>query len=212
MLETLPLRGSLLSGMIAFSMAGCLFESDKPGRGHPATEGTHVAGLRGTLVDTTGRLMAGARVAALPVGGFRLPSPGMPDAAMETTFTDPSGRYAFRGLDSGTYNLIGGQEAQGLVALVPQVAFAGPGQALDVGVDTMRVSEGIRGRVTGSGAGEEGVIAYIPGTSYFAVSDANGDFLLTGIPQGYGGRYRRQVPRRSVDVALSGRARPDSGT
>jgi Carboxypeptidase regulatory-like domain len=186
-----------------FVVAGCLLTDRRE-----AKRGSEVENeVYGFLVDTNGRTAQGAMVWAHTATGFQLPSGsnGRSNDAVDSATTDSDGRYAFENLQPGEYNFIaelpqGGQPP--LVALIPEIALRQSTESVDLGTDTLRAAGAIKGRVTLGGAGREGGIAYLPGTAYLAFSDANGEFLITGVPQGF----------YSVHYLLTGyQAQPDSG-
>lgn len=174
--------GAGLAAAALVALAGCLFQGDRP------ETGGNGSGVRGRFVDASGNPLPGVRVSALPAHDFRLAklsaaARGIADSAV----TDGSGRYALPGLASGEYNLVGEYGEGELAVLVPEVKYLASEGLLELGQDTLLAPGSIRGRVLRGGSGQEGVLAYLPGTSYLAVSDSSGTFLVTGIPAG---RYR----------------------
>lgn len=160
----------------------------------------------GFLVDSTGRAALGAKVWAHPAKGFPLPSGSsqFSNAATDSAQTNDSGKYLFKNMDPGVYNFIAELPRNGqlpLVAMVPQIDVKISDEDKNLGTDTLRIAGAIKGRITWGGAGREGGIAYLPGTTLLAFSDGNGDFIITGIPQGI----------YSVQYLLTGfQAEPDS--
>jgi hypothetical protein len=139
----------------------------------------------GVLVSQSGQPVAGARVKAVESS---LPVGNMNDT--DTVLTDVQGRYSFRGLPAGTYNLLGDFQSGALVVLIPGVSHADTLGPDSIGVDTLRAPGRIRGRLLLGRDGFGGGLAYLPGTSYLAVSDDSGTFLISGVPQGrYQVRY-----------------------
>jgi hypothetical protein len=195
-------RLSALYAMVAIlALAGCLFQ----GEGRRTAGGGDPSAVRGNFVDPSGRPLKGVRVTAIPKGVFRLAKSASSAAAAalpETTWTDAEGRYSLTHLRSGEYNLVGEYGQGELAALVPDVRYADSAGSLEMGQDTLHAPGSIRGRVQRGGRGQEGAIAYLPGTSYLAVSDTDGAFVAEGIPAG---RYR-------VNYLVPGfQAAPDTG-
>lgn len=182
----------------ALSFWGCSVE-DAGGSG----SGTENA-LRGTLVDDRGQAISGAQVWLLPsgrgpvtAGGGDLPF-GSPTAR-----TDAAGHYAFKALAAGQYNLQGDYHAGTLSVFHPGVDHAAQGSE-DAGADTLRAPGAIRGKVvTDDGGDPIGALCGITGTSFIALSDSAGAFLLSGVPQGrYDVTYRLPgyVPGKDTGV------------
>lgn len=159
-------------------MVDCrLFEDNPEGRGSEVENEVY-----GVLVNPSGGVVEGARVLAQPVtgGGPLVP----PAVGYDSAFTDDSGRYAFKDLPAGRYNLFGDYQSGTLVVLIPDVDHFDLTRKLDVGVDTLRAPGRIRGRLLLGTQGKGDVLCHIPGTSYLATSDDSGIFVISGIPPG----------------------------
>jgi Carboxypeptidase regulatory-like domain len=154
---------------------GCLESKEKiAGRGSEAENEVH-----GVLVDVSGGVVSGARVIAYPVDTYVF----SPQASRDSARTDRNGTYKLKGLQSGTYNLVGDFPEGSLAILISNVEYAN-GPALDMGVDTMKTPGSLEGRVLQGGSGKQGVMVFIPGTSYLAITDAAGYFRFAEIPEG----------------------------
>jgi hypothetical protein len=185
-----------LAAVGLFFAISCIFDERHSGRG---SEVENEIGVYGALVDVYGKPMAGARVkaeaAAQGVGKRSA-------AAGDSVLTDGNGRYRFTGLARGEYDLYGDSKDGKLVVLIPGISVPDPAEPRNVGTDTLRAPGGIRGHLSLAGKGVEGVLCYVPGTSYLAVSGDSGTCLLDGLPQG----------RYTVRFSLAGYTiTPDSG-
>lgn len=166
-------------GLALFGLASCILDS-----GDTAKRGSEVENeLHGILVALDGKPVQGARVKAVPAMRMT-PKLGAAAPDSDSVVTDADGRYAFKGLEAGRYNLFGDYESGNLVVLIPDVERLDTTQDQDLGTDTLRAPGRIRGRLLLGDHGKAGVLAYVPGTSYLAVSDDSGRFVITGVPQG----------------------------
>jgi hypothetical protein len=169
---------AILLALALFTIVSCVLDEDKT-----AKRGSEVENeLYGVLVAMDGKPMPGALVKALPL---ETGSPKRGAAAgADSTLTDAAGRYAFNDLAPGRYNLFGDYASGQLVVLIPDVNRLDTSKKMDLGTDTLRAPGRIRGRLTLDGRGFGGTLAYIPGSSYLAVSDDSGGFVISGVPQG----------------------------
>ncbi len=146
-------------------------------------------GMFGELVDErTSQPAANVSVELYLYDSTRLAAPPDPADSGQTpiaaTATNLEGAYAFSGLPAGRYDLyallIDGQDT--LYAFRPDITYAR--DSLDLGVDTLRLPGSAGGVVRVEGMTPKGIMAYIPGTSYSAITDSAGVFLISNIPQG----------------------------
>jgi hypothetical protein len=174
---------AILSALALCFLIGCILDSRHAGRG---SEVENELGVYGVLVDESGNPVAGARVTARPsaAGIGKSGAMGESKVLVDSVLTDEKGRYSFHALSVGRYNLFGDYRSGSLVVLVPGISFADTLKGYNAGIDTLRAPGSIKGRVLLENAGKGGVLSYLAGTSYLAVTDANGDFLISGIPQG----------------------------
>jgi hypothetical protein len=189
-----------VAALFLLALAGCLLKDDRS-----AGRGSEVENeLAGVFIDEGGGPAAGAAVKAYDPDAFSLAKAGARARALavDSVFTDARGAYVLKGLPAGRYNVIGDFGGGKLVALIAGVDHGDTLHRLDLGVRTLRPPGWIEGRVTQGGAGKGSVFAYLPGTSYMAISDGQGAFLVSGVPEG---RYRV-----SYLVPGSGAA-PDTG-
>lgn len=195
-----PVIGPIVNAILAlaiFAVVSCILEPT-------AKRGSEVENeLHGVLVAIDGNPVRGAKVKAVPTGKQAAKRASSFSAAdSDSVYTDEKGRYAFRNLGSRRYNLFGDFESGTLVVLIPNVDRGDTSQELFVGTDTLRAPGRIRGRLMLGDRGKDGVLVYVPGTSYVAVSDDSGRFILGGVPQG-----RHSVRYSAVGFIIG----PDTG-
>ncbi len=161
-------------------------------------------GLFGKLVDESGITVESALVRAYSTGNTTRPVVGLDSIPVDSTYTDSLGEYLFTNLPSGTYNLEGIYDAvsETLYVLIPGLTFD---SALYVGIDTLKAPGTVRGSVLFDATDKSGVLCYIPGTSYLAITDASGNFEIPNVPPGVhsvtcnlGGYSRVTVPNVEV--------------
>ena len=149
-------------------------------------------GLYGKLVDNDGDPVSGAVVTVIDITeSLNKAAHRASDA--DSASTDDSGYYSFESLDAGTYNLQGDYENGKLVVIITGIEYDGSGQTLEVETDTLRAPGKISGRVNTGTEDDGGVVCYIPGTSFLAMTDDSGGFTLSNIPEGeYTITYRKE--------------------
>jgi hypothetical protein len=195
---------ALWASLCLLTAVGCLFQNDDDGE--LAKRGSEVENqVYGTLVDANGTPVAGATVKALPASASLVKTSagfGATGVQADSVTTDSLGRYGFRTLAGGSYNVVGDYREGALVVLHPGVAVKDTGDTVNVGIDTLRAPGSVAGRVVQGNSGKGGVLCYVPGTSYVAVSDDSGRFVIGGVPQGF----------YAIDYSAAGYViTPDSG-
>lgn len=169
----LGIRQILLAALVF--LAGCLDNKENiAGRGSEAENEIH-----GVLVDASGDVVQGARVIAYSKDTSAF-SPSLP---LDSGRTDNRGIYSLKSLQSGTYNLVGESKQGPLLVLISNIDHI-KNQRLNLGVDTMKSPGGIVGRVIQGRSGKQGVMVYMPGTSFLALTDELGNYKFTDIPEG----------------------------
>lgn len=189
-------RVALLAAVLV--LQACEFGSSPGG-------GTGAEGLTGMIVDGAGAPVAGARVRVYPTAA-PLPKAGKASIALrmaaasaaktDSTFTDAKGRYRFKKLPKGTYNLEASARSHdtAYALFIPGVALT---RSRDLGVDTLRAAGAVRVRARDSdGAFLPGALCSIPGSSWSAVADGEGICRIEGVAPG----------TYTVRVSASGRA------
>ena len=172
--------GSLLgAGVMLCSLWACIqgTETTNPG----GVETPPPKGVYGTLVDGTGSPRAGAKVRVVPFGKSPLLKRS---AASDSVITNGNGFFQIVGLPKGSYNVLGDFGEGALVVRIPVMDYAGDTASLGLGVDTLRLPGQIKGSVLVQGKGKGGILCYLPGTSYLSISNEEGAYWITGIPQG----------------------------
>lgn len=176
-----------LAWILLALLAGCGKSGDELAGTNSSTETGELAGL---LVLRGGTAAPGATVTLSPAGtatskrSARSRAAGAASgAAFDTVVTDDAGHYSFIHLDSGVYDLAATliKDGDTLVAFRFDIPF---GKTLFVGTDTLVAPGKIQVRATAGGNPVEGVTCYIPGTSFIAISDAEGKCVISGIEPG----------------------------
>jgi len=128
------------------------------------------AQIEGTVV-VNGAAVSGAQVAAVPVGA----APGI---KTYTGTTDDAGHFTLS-MPIGNYNLIASKDGSNLRAVKWAVQTA-------TTVDLNLVPTGnISGKVTSDPpVTMTGTLVFVPGTSFIAALDANGNYVINGVPAG----------------------------
>lgn len=139
----------------------------------------------GTLADAGGAPLVGAQVSltlAAPVSAARVGEAGVTVSGAAVTTTNARGEFAFDVDLEGTYVLTNLGDTTGALARV----------AVTRGIDGRLASEGsvamtalelgaVTGKVAGMGAG---VMAFLSGTSFLALTAADGSFVIGRVPAG----------------------------
>lgn len=99
----------------------------------------------------------------------------------DSTLTNDTGLYLFDTIDQGTYNI------KGIYIRNNDTLYATHHNIYhnlltDAGTDTLRAPGYIKGHVDFNKDDKMGVSVFIPGTSYNALTDKDGKFLISGIP------------------------------
>ena len=144
----------------------------------------------GSLVDGNGKAVIGAEV--ILDTAISDTTPAM-DSAAAHRFRDTSDAQGNFNLiiqsAGGTYNLVCVAKNPSLVYFKSGIKNDRPSNhkgiyEIDVGRDTMLPPGKISGKVVINSTSMTGVICYIPGTSFLAISDSTGGFTISGVPPG----------------------------
>jgi len=198
----------LLTLVISTTLLLCTDKPTEPGT-HPQAD---YNGLYGKLVNSHGTPVAGASVKAIGNGSESLNKTARRAAAKssgttDSVLTDDSGYYSFESLEEGTYMLQGDYDNGSLVVLITGIRYDSAGAVLEVNTDTLRAPGRIAGRVNTGTDDDGGVVCYIPGTSYLAMTDDSGGYTLSDIPQGeYTISYRKDKLKTVNDTAVEVRS------
>lgn len=191
-----PLRPLTLLVVLALGLAAC--QDPQTNKQLPAP--TPLEGvIVGALTDTSGATMPGQQVSLTKASD--LTSASLQAQSARVTTTDEHGRFAFDVNAPGHYTLTTLSDTTGALARV--TVTRGADGNLTAGAVELQAAA--LGAVTGSVAGQgAGVMVYLAGTSFLALTDADGEFAITRVPAG---AYQAiasvsgiHSPARSVDV------------
>ena len=136
-------------------------------------------GIRGSVTDTIGNPIPSATVLLTRDAD----SSSVSRQSESTALTDKNGRFSFRLVGSGVYNItVTTNDGQG--SFKTNISFTGTG-ALTIDLVVTPV-----GAITGKAVLEdrpddsEGIDVYVPGTSFIAKTTSNGEFVISGVPAG----------------------------
>ena len=178
------MKRSRLIGIVCLLLGIVYFNCTSPS-GLANNGGSEVVGK---LVDKNGNAVNNAQVKA-----FKSVSNSDSFAFNRSVLSGPDGTYKFDELDSGFYNLVckaqvGTDSLFANIYNVNNDTIAPPNQPahqLNLGIDTMLPPGTISGRVhLDYDTAMSGVLCYIPGTSYNAVTGDSGNFKISKIPVG----------------------------
>lgn len=206
------IQSGLGSIVLVGGLLSCTTNTNSPDTEIPKQKAGPKKGVTGILVDQKKQPVSKSMVQAIlggneakkTSGGIFPKTSGAGKPWTDSVVTDSLGRYVFDSLAAGEYNLQGSYEGGSLVVLIPKVRFAGGDALVEVPTDTLRPPGKITGRVLLQDEDNGGVLCYVPGTSYLAVTDDSGDFVLTSIPQGtYALAYRKEGWKPAKDSLIA---------
>ena len=194
-LHTKPHRLLPLAVLAFVVLHGCSGQ-DGPGNLRDIDQ-TGGAVVTGTVRDTEGRdaedavvtleLMVAGRAASVAArSGLTADMDLAKSARVRTAVADPRGRYLFDGLAAGDYLLTTTLRDHAGASNSLGISPAAAAKAETTVVDIQLMPTGtILGNATRENAADHsGSIVFVDGTSYVAVTDAGGDYSLTGVPIG----------------------------
>jgi hypothetical protein len=193
--------------IVTVTVAALLFCTDKPA----GVDDNRYGGLYGKLVDGDGKPVSGAGVKAIATGDEGLNKAAHRAAALssdtDSVFTDENGYYFFESLDAGTYNIQGNYDNGSLAVLITGITYDSTGAIQEIKTDTLRVPGRIAGKVNTATDDDGGVLCYIPGTSFLAVTDDSGAFIIANVPRGnYTIAYRKEQLKTVSDTEIEVRS------
>ena len=145
---------------------------------HSGGSGTETVGMTGVLVDEHGVLAPGTQVSLYSYDSQSVTS------SVKDTLTDGTGTYTFPNISSGMYSIIGTTPDNKKAVCIGPLFYDSLRDSLRmVGYDTLFSPGAVRGCVNPQKP-EAGILAYIPGTSFLAITDDYGNYLLAGVPRG----------------------------
>ena len=177
------------------------------GTSETTNQRTGYKGLYGKLVDVHGKPVPGTIVKAVDINRDTLAKTTAPvnrkASDTDSVSTDDSGYYSFESLEAGTYNIEGDYNNGDLVVFITGIEYDSTGKVQEVATDTLRAPGQISGRVNTGTDDDGGVLCYIPGTSFLAVTDDSGSFTLSDIPEGiYTITYRKDKLKTVSDTGI----------
>ena len=130
-------------------------------------------------VDSSGKTMAIKQAIATHGVASRM-------LAAQVT-TDASGTYALTGLSAGTYTIYASSQSSLEKAVTTGVTVVA-GKTVTAADMNLTPTGSIQGQVTinGASAGTLGIMVYIAGTSYSAMTDTTGAFTMSSVPAATG--------------------------
>jgi len=100
-----------------------------------------------------------------------------------TTQTAADGSFSLNNIPAGTYTLYASSR-DSLEQAVAIGVTVRAGEVFDAGTLRLTPVGNISGRITVDGSGGMGFLVSVAGTSFMAVTNTDGDFLISGIPVG----------------------------
>ncbi len=167
-------------------------------------KGKPTKGLVGILIDPEGTPVKGAVVKANLETDEPLLKTGMVvQSSGDSAHTDSTGLFVFSNLVPGSYNIQSNFGNGKWVFFMKRVQYEGVGSLLQLNTITMRAPGKISGKVLYGEGDSNGVLCYVPGTSYFSESSDSGLFTLSGIPLGnYSVTYRKTGFKTTQDTGI----------
>lgn len=150
----------------------------------PGGGGTTGDGLTGIIVDSRGAGVAGAKVRVYPEVATLSKGAGALAARADSTVTDSKGAFRFSKLADGRYNLEVSLSRNDTIysLLIRSIDFV---KRLDLGKDTLQAAGSLRVQVQDEkNAPVGGAACVISGSSWRAVSNAQGECVITGVAPG----------------------------
>ncbi len=143
--------------------------------------------IAGALVNDGNNPAQQVKVQLYPVASSETTESTTP---LKETKTDEQGKFSFEGLASANYFVIA-ESASGFRAQIS--AAVGTDQDKNIGTLVLKMTGNIFGKVIlAQQKSADGVSVYVPGTSYIAISNTQGDFKLSNVPEGiYSVKYSK---------------------
>ncbi|MBW8888415.1 MAG: carboxypeptidase regulatory-like domain-containing protein [Fibrobacteres bacterium] len=206
------LQSSYARTWMDLGLAGCGFAAwlaigGCDGSATQTTSGSTTSkAIEGVLVDSRGNPVNGATVKAWPAAYGPILAGSIQDSALAVTaHTDERGHYSISGLEVGVYNLFGANPSDRATVLIPRVKYLE--QAADLGTDTLKAPGAIIGKVRVDGGNPPLTFCYLEGSSYAAISDSAGRFVLPDLAEGqYRLNYFANGYARAVDSLVTVRS------
>lgn len=104
---------------------------------------------------------------------------------VQKTESDNNGVFTFKGVSVGSYKVFASliHEEESLTTIFENAHVNEDGAHVDLGTDTLRMGGAIHGQLLYENSTfAKAITAYIPGTSYLAISDSLGLFTISNVP------------------------------
>lgn len=139
------------------------------------------------VIALTGKIINGTSGNAEPntvVRLFRAYNTTVSLSPVDSTLTDKNGAYTFDSLKANTYTITAEYITltDTLTGIHQNILVD---TSLNIGADTLRAPGAIKGSVSVDGqASKSNIFCFIPGTSYLAITDTGGNFIIYHVPPG----------------------------
>ena len=170
--------------------------------------GTDFSGVTVTLEDMTDGVSARVAAAktAITAGEAKPAGGAVEGSILMTTVTGADGSYAFSEVPPGDYLISASRTADHVAKIADVAVTAGTATVVDI---VLTATGNIAGTVHLGGVSDySGVLVYIAGTSYMAISDSNGDYVISDVPLGayeiVTNAYEYDVAKVAVTLAEAG--------
>lgn len=139
--------------------------------------------LAGIVVSESAEPIANASVALIDKGNAQM---------VDITLSDTLGKYRFQMVQPGTYS-ISAERGDTVKGVLPEFQITSDDTVKELDTLWMQKPGAIKGTVTLVGGAKKGIVQiYIPGTSYDAIADSTGAFVVSSIwpDSGYSLAYK----------------------
>jgi len=202
MKSTICASATLLAGIVlVLVMTGC----PNPALSTRTSKGT--GSITGIVVSETGNTIAGVMVTAEQTDGIKslsaqrkLEGKALEKSIAAQTTTDQNGSFTMSGLAAGIYTLNVSVPDTHAKAVTGVTVLEG--QIVTTGTLQVRKTGDIAGQVTLSdNANPLGIVVFIAGTSFSAMTDAAGNFSMIDVPVGTG--YTLVASKTGYDSSIT---------
>ncbi|MFC1616713.1 carboxypeptidase regulatory-like domain-containing protein [Candidatus Margulisiibacteriota bacterium] len=181
-------RGSLKILFLLISFAIFSNCSQLSQAGDLGIDSNSISELKGTIINSYNNPVANADVLLYEAQNLEVSAvegnneDGIPQGVASVK-TDQNGNFSIKSIQPGIYNLIA-QSTGGLKAEKTNIKIA-ESENLDLGVLVFKQTGSIQGKAVIEGLSDNlGIRVFIPGTSCIAVTDPQGNFTISSVPEG----------------------------
>jgi len=199
----------ILSAVLAFSLYSCdsgdstvsPLNQENPGsiQGRVTYEGgSSFGGVTITLEEFSAGMTARTAAAktAVDQGQTLSDTSSFDGSIFMTTVTESDGSYSFSDVPPGEYSITAQRTADHLAKVANVAVTAGAATVVDI---VLVATGSIAGTVHLDGVTDNsGILVYIPGTSYMAITDSNGSYVIKDVPLG---SYEIMTNAHEYDIA-----------